>query len=96
MNATAPPKRLSPASVSDAPRPMLVPPAVSESSRTVVISEEVARGLEERIRATAFPTLDAFVGFVLARLLEEPEGTAFSEEEERRLRERLRSLGYID
>ncbi|HEY6238424.1 MAG TPA: CopG family transcriptional regulator [Thermoplasmata archaeon] len=73
-----------------------MPAALSDTSRTLVIPEEVARGLEERIRTTSFPTVDAFVGFVLARLLEEPDQSAFSEEEERRLRERLRSIGYID
>jgi hypothetical protein len=60
------------------------------------MSENIARGLEERIRSTSFPTVDAFVGLVLARLLEEPDQTALSEEEDRRLRERLRSLGSID
>ncbi|MCI4355041.1 MAG: CopG family transcriptional regulator [Thermoplasmata archaeon] len=71
-------------------------PATAESGRTIVIPEEVARGLEDRVRSTSFGSIDAFVGFVLARLLEEPGASGFSEEEERRLRDRLRSLGYID
>lgn len=67
------------------------------SGRNIVIPEDIARGLEERIRSTSFPSVDAFVGFILARLLENPGGAAgFTEEEERRLRDRLRSLGYID
>ena len=70
--------------------------ALATTGRTIVIPEEVARGIEERIRSTSFPSVDAFAGFVLARLLEEGHGSAFTEEEERRLRERLRSLGYID
>lgn len=65
-------------------------------TRTLAIPEEVAQGLESRIRGSSFPSLDAFVGYVLARLLDEPSDTPFSEEEEKRLRERLRSLGYID
>jgi len=68
----------------------------SEAGRTIVVPEELARALEERLKQTSFPSIDAFVGFVLARLLEETGATGFSEEEERRLRERLRSLGYID
>ncbi len=67
-----------------------------EPARTVRIPEEVARGLEARIRSSAFESVDAFVSFVLARLLEEPGEPGFSEEDERHLRERLRSLGYID
>jgi Arc/MetJ-type ribon-helix-helix transcriptional regulator len=66
--------------------------------RTVVVRlpEEIARGVEARIRGTGFESVDAFVTFVLARLLEEPTHDGFSEEDERRLRERLRALGYID
>jgi Arc/MetJ-type ribon-helix-helix transcriptional regulator len=64
--------------------------------RTITIPEEIAQGLDERITGTAFASIDAFVEFVLARLLETHDEVPFSEEEERRLRERLRSLGYID
>ncbi len=64
--------------------------------RTIVLPEELAVALEARVRGTSFPDVDAFVAFVLARLLESPERGGFTEEEERRLRERLRSLGYID
>jgi Arc/MetJ-type ribon-helix-helix transcriptional regulator len=66
------------------------------SPRSVRLPEEIFRGIESRIRGSAFDSVDAFVAFVLARLLEEPGGPGFSEEEERTLRERLRSLGYID
>jgi Arc/MetJ-type ribon-helix-helix transcriptional regulator len=64
--------------------------------RTVTIPEEVAQGIDERIRESGFASIDAFVEFVLARLLETPGEIPFSEEDERRLKERLRSLGYID
>ncbi|MCI4320378.1 MAG: CopG family transcriptional regulator [Thermoplasmata archaeon] len=64
--------------------------------RTVKITEEIARGLERRISGTGFKSIDAFVEFVMARLLETSSEIPFSEEDERLLRERLRSLGYID
>jgi hypothetical protein len=67
-----------------------------EAGRTIVVPEETAKALEDRLKSTSFASLDAFVSFVLARLLEEPGATGFTEEEERRLRDRLRSLGYID
>lgn len=70
--------------------------APSSATRTLVIPEEVAQGLESRIRGSSFSSLDAFVAYILARLLDDPSDTPFSEEEEKRLRERLRSLGYID
>ncbi len=66
------------------------------TSRTIRIPEEVARAIEERIRSSSFGSVDAFVAFVLARLLEQSPDEAFSEEDEKALKERLRSLGYID
>ncbi|MGB6501819.1 MAG: CopG family transcriptional regulator [Thermoplasmata archaeon] len=71
-------------------------PPPEEGTVPVRLPEEVVRGLEERIRGTGFGSVDAFVSFVLARLLEQPSHDGFSEEDERKLRERLRSLGYID
>jgi hypothetical protein len=64
--------------------------------RIVRLPEELATAIERRIEGTGFPSVEAFVAYVAARLAEEPAGEPFSEEEERRLRERLRSLGYID
>jgi Arc/MetJ-type ribon-helix-helix transcriptional regulator len=65
--------------------------------RTIRIPEEVAHDLEQRIEGSGFATVDSFVSFVLSRLLEQPASdTPFSEEEERQIKERLRSLGYID
>jgi hypothetical protein len=64
--------------------------------RSIQLPEELVAALEERFHGTSFDSVDAFIGFVLARLLDEPGATGFSEEQERSLRERLRSLGYID
>ena len=71
-------------------------PVPSPSMRTVQLPEELVAALAERVRGTSFDSVDAFIAFVLARLLDEPGTTGFSEEEERSLKERLRSLGYID
>jgi Arc/MetJ-type ribon-helix-helix transcriptional regulator len=71
-------------------------PAKEGATRPVALPEELVRAIEERIRGSAFGSADAFVAFVLARLLEEAGTSAFSEEDERLLKERLRSLGYID
>jgi hypothetical protein len=65
-------------------------------TRTIAIPEDIAVAIEARIRETGFASVDAFVEFVLARLLETPGEIPFSEDDERRLKERLRSLGYID
>ncbi len=65
-------------------------------TRTIRLPEEVVQGIESRLKGSAFPSVDAFVSFVLARLLEVPGGPGLTEEDERGLKERLRSLGYID
>jgi Arc/MetJ-type ribon-helix-helix transcriptional regulator len=64
--------------------------------RPIKLPDELVRAIETRIRGSSFGSVDAFVAFVLARLLEEPSDAVFSEEDERQLKERLRSLGYID
>lgn len=75
----------------------MTPPApAAGATRTVKIPEETFQGIAARLRGSAFDSVDAFVGFVLARLLEEPGAPGLSEEAERSLKERLRSLGYID
>jgi hypothetical protein len=71
-------------------------PTPEEGTVPVRLPEELVRAIEGRIRGTGFGSVDAFVAFVLARLFEGPTHDGFSEEDERRLRERLRSLGYID
>jgi Arc/MetJ-type ribon-helix-helix transcriptional regulator len=69
----------------------------SAPTRTVALPEEIVRGLEARMKGSAFENVDAFIAFVLGRLLDQSaEGEAFSAEDERQLKERLRSLGYID
>jgi hypothetical protein len=78
----------------DAP---LFEPRGSEPTRTVRLPEEVVRALEERMRGSSFESVDALIGFILGRLVDHPSGPgAFTEEDERILKDRLRSLGYID
>ena len=69
---------------------------MTDEGSTLHLPAELARAIEDRIRGSGFASVDAFVAFVLARLLENPSTEPFSEEDERRLKERLRSLGYID
>ena len=65
-------------------------------TRTIELPEELVNAIASRLQGSAFESVDAFVAFVLARLLDRPGDSPFSEEDERFLRERLRSLGYID
>ena len=56
--------------------------------------------IEERIGATEFESVEEYVTFVLEEVIkdvdeEEPE-EVFSEEDEAKVKERLRALGYLD
>ncbi len=75
----------------------MAPPAPgAENPRTIRLPAETVRAIEARLEGSAFESVDAFVAFVLARLLESPGGPGLTEADERTLKERLRSLGYID
>jgi hypothetical protein len=65
-------------------------------SRLLKVPESVAAALEAKLQGTGFSSLDEFVAFVLSRLAESTADVPFTPEEEARLKERLRSLGYID
>ena len=66
------------------------------AERRLTIPEEIAQEIDRRIAGSGFKDADAFVSFVLARILENPSDVPFSQEDERKVREKLRSLGYID
>lgn len=66
------------------------------AKRTIQLPEELVLALEARMRGSSFDSVDELVTFILGRLLEQPGETTFSADDERLLRERLRSLGYID
>ncbi len=78
------------------PGPMAPPDLTDPKMRALRIPEETVVALEARMKGSSFPTVDEFAAFVLARLLEQSGEPGFSEEDERALKERLRSLGYID
>ncbi|GAJ06234.1 unnamed protein product, partial [marine sediment metagenome] len=56
--------------------------------------------IEERVKATDFRSVDEYVTFVLEEVLkedDEQEGEkAFSKEDEEEIKQRLKSLGYLD
>ena len=66
--------------------------------RSVKIPDEVYEKIEKRIRETEFDSVDEYVTYVLKEVLAslEEEEQVFSEEEEEKVKERLRALGYLD
>jgi hypothetical protein len=68
-----------------------------EEKKAVFLSAELYSRVEERAKATDFGSVDEYVEFVLAEVVKgEEEEKAFSEEEEKEVKKRLKDLGYLD
>lgn len=69
-----------------------------EPTVAVQLPQDLHRRIQERLKGSSFRSVDDFVAFVLARLAERPvqDGEPLSAKDEAQVRERLRSLGYID
>jgi len=65
---------------------------------TISIPTSLYKKIEERIDDEEFTSVSAYVTFVLNEVLsdEEDDVGQFSEEDEEKVKERLRSLGYLD
>ena len=67
---------------------------------TVSIPAPLAEKVKKRIDGTGFTSVSDYVTFVLREVLagEEEEDTkeAFSKEDEEKVKERLKALGYLD
>lgn len=71
----------------------------------IEIPKEVAEKLQKRVDSTdEFDSVETYVEYILKQVIdrlenesnEEDEKPAFSEEDEEKVKERLRSLGYLD
>jgi len=67
---------------------------------TVSIPLQLAKKIEERIKDTGFNSVSSYVTYVLREVLssleEEKKEEVFTKEEEEKVKERLRALGYLD
>lgn len=73
---------------------------MSKEYGEIKIPKEIIGKIEERITGTEFKTVEEYVNFVLEEVIkdtgeEEPE-EVFSEEDEAKVKDRLRALGYLD
>ncbi len=70
----------------------------------IEIPEDLVKKLQKRVDSTdEFDSVEAYVSYILKQVVErletenkEDEKPAFSEEDEEKVKERLRSLGYLD
>ena len=70
---------------------------------TISIPKVLADKIKQRMEGTGFNSVSGYVAYVLRQVLSNVESNeskgrkeAFSEEEEKKVKERLRSLGYLD
>jgi len=65
---------------------------------TVSIPAPLFKKVAERIKGTGFTSVSSYVTYVLREVVSEDEGEAepFTKEDEKRVKERLRALGYLD
>lgn len=65
---------------------------------TVSIPTPLFKKVEERIKGTGFTSVSSYVTYVLREVVseEEEETEPFTKEDEERVKDRLRALGYLD
>jgi Arc/MetJ-type ribon-helix-helix transcriptional regulator len=68
---------------------------------TVSIPISLAEKIKKRMEGTGFTSISSYVTYILREVIasieaDEAEREAFSKEEEEKVKERLRNLGYID
>jgi len=66
---------------------------------TISIPTPLAEKIKKRIKGTGFTSLSSYVTYVLREVIsgvEEEHEEAFSKEDEERVKDRLRALGYLD
>jgi Arc/MetJ-type ribon-helix-helix transcriptional regulator len=65
---------------------------------TVTIPASLHKKIEERIKGTEFTSVSSYAAKVLRDSLSQagPAAEAFSKDEEEKVKERLKALGYID
>lgn len=65
---------------------------------TVSIPAPLFKKIEDRIEGTGFTSVSSYVAYVLREVVSEEEEKAepFTKEDEERVKDRLRALGYLD
>lgn len=66
---------------------------------TISIPTPLAEKIKKRIKGTGFTSLSSYVTYVLREVIsgiEEDQEEAFTKEDEEKVKDRLRALGYLD
>lgn len=71
---------------------------MSKEKVSVELPVEIIEKIKKRIKGTGFNSVSSYIAYILNEILSEndDEGEDFTEEDEEKVKERLRSLGYLD
>lgn len=73
---------------------------MSEGYGSIKVPKDLLEKIEKRIHGTEFKSVDEYTAFVLEEVVKEDGDEeveeVFSEEDEKKVKERLRALGYLD
>lgn len=72
---------------------------VNDTFTSITIPTSLAEKIKKRIQNTEFPSISAYVTYVLEEVVSETEtedAEELSKEDDERIKARLRSLGYLD
>ena len=74
---------------------------MTEELTNISIPTPLAEKLKKRMEGTDFQSISEYVSYILRQVIskieaDEKERKVFSKEEEEKVKERLRNLGYID
>ena len=62
---------------------------------TITIPKQLYKKVEKKIKNTGFSSVSSYVTYVLRQVVSSESEEAFTEEDEKRVKKRLRELGYI-
>jgi len=69
---------------------------MKKGQKTVTVPDELYAKVERKLSETGFASVDEFVAYVLAKVLEDDEpAKELSPEDEAEVKKRLKSLGYF-
>lgn len=63
---------------------------------TVSIPKPLAEKIKKRIKGTGFNSISSYVTYVLRQIISSESKEAFSKDDEEQVKQRLRSLGYLE
>jgi len=72
---------------------------IGKKYTTISIPTPLAEKIKKRIEGTGFTNVSSYVTYVLREIIsgmDEETDEAFTKEDEERVKERLRALGYLD